>query len=54
MDAMLEVKGLYMGARSPAAASKENLTSSTVTGSPSCHVWPGRRVRLIVVSSSHS
>src|SRR5690349_16525302 len=35
--AILATNGLYIGDLSPAGASKENTTSSTVTGLPSCH-----------------
>ena len=44
--------GLYIGALSPAGAVKEKITSSIVTGLPSCHFMPARSLMSIVVSSA--
>ncbi len=52
--AMSVTKGLYIGALSPAGASKEKMTSSIVTGLPSCHFMPARSLISTVVSSTHS
>ena len=38
----------------PTVASNENLTSSVVTGWPSCHFMPGRSFTAMVLSSFHS
>ena len=50
--AMSVTKGLYIGALSPAGASKEKMTSSTVTGLPSCHFMPARSLTSTVLSST--
>ena len=52
IDAMLPTNGLYIGAFSPCGAVKEKMTSSVVSGVPSCHFTPLRMVTSIVVPST--
>jgi hypothetical protein len=40
ISAMSVTNGLYIGALSPAGAWNEKITSSIVTGLPSCHFMP--------------
>ena len=52
-SAMLATNGLYIGDLSAiAGALKENTTSSTVSGLPSCHFWPGRSTQSTVEGSA--
>ena len=52
IDAMSLTNGLYIGALSPAGALKEKITSSIVTGLPSCQLMPARSFTSTVVSST--
>ena len=51
---MSVTKGLYIGALSPAGAWKEKITSSSVTGWPSCHFMPARIFTSSVLSSTQA
>jgi hypothetical protein len=52
MLAMFATNGLYIGDLSPAGASNEKITSSIVTGLPSCQVCPDRSFASTVVGST--
>jgi hypothetical protein len=52
IEAMSVTNGLYIGALSPAGAWKEKMTSSRVTGWPSCHFMPVRILTSTVLSST--
>src|SRR5262245_50914381 len=53
MLAMLATKGLYIGDLSPAGASKEKITSSAVTGLPSCQDMSARSFASTVTASTY-
>ena len=53
MSAMFATNGRYIGTLPPFGAINEKMTSSAVTGVPSCHRIPGLSVTSIVVGFSH-